>query len=78
MSFHSRAYIEKLQTIDDNSSPAADECGLAYDCPFFEGLFDWVKWTTGATLNMADCLINGSHQISINWFGGWHHAQRNT
>lgn len=47
-----------------------------YDCPLFEGVFEYVAGVGGASLAMADKLIEGSCQVAINWYGGWHHGKR--
>ncbi|EEB14146.1 histone deacetylase, putative [Pediculus humanus corporis] len=85
-SFHSFEYIEILKKIQ-NSSDLEDmmncseiaDFNLGYDCPLFEGILDFVKLIAGSSLTAAKKLIKKYMQnipISINWFGGWHHAQR--
>ena len=46
------------------------------DCPVFDGMFDFCKIYSGATIDAARKLTNGSADISINWSGGLHHAKR--
>jgi acetoin utilization deacetylase AcuC-like enzyme len=46
------------------------------DCPVFDGMFDFCKIYSGATMDAARKLTNGSADISINWSGGLHHAKR--
>lgn len=46
------------------------------DCPVFDGMFEFCKIYSGATIDAARKLTNGSADISINWSGGLHHAKR--
>ena len=45
-----------------------------YDCPLFEGLYDYVRSINGSTLTAADCLVRGVAKVAINWYGGRHHG----
>lgn len=47
-----------------------------YDCPPLDGIFDYCSAIGGSTISAARALLNGTVDIAINWFGGWHHAQR--
>lgn len=47
-----------------------------YDCPLIYGIFDYVSAVVGSSITAARSLINGSASVAINWYGGWHHAQR--
>lgn len=47
-----------------------------YDCPLIEGIYDFVRAIVGSSIVAARSLISGSAHIAINWYGGWHHAQR--
>lgn len=52
------------------------EFGLGYDCPLIEKTYDFVKAIGGSSLTAAKWLVENKCNVSINWFGGWHHAQR--
>lgn len=58
-------------TLINNFSPLA-----GYDCPLMRNQFDYVANIAGGTLSAAQCLIDGTHQIAINWAGGWHHGKK--
>lgn len=65
-------------SVSGNSSHAEenlDEFGLGYDCPVFKNLGEFSLRIAGGTITAARALNNGA-DIAINWFGGWHHAQR--
>ena len=49
---------------------------IGYDCPLFEGIYDYASWMAGASLAAARCLAKGETQVAINWYGGWHHAMK--
>lgn len=46
------------------------------DCPVFDGLFDFCRLYTGASLDGAVKLNHGLCDIAINWSGGLHHAKK--
>nr|XP_002733814.2 PREDICTED: histone deacetylase 8-like [Saccoglossus kowalevskii] len=80
-SFHTTDYIEYLQKInDEDDSEKVDEMsqeyGMGYDCPSMPGVYDLVGCVAGATIQAAQCLLDGTADVAINWFGGWHHAKR--
>lgn len=79
--FHCSSYIDLLK--ETNSSNDLElyeeqlaEYGLDYDCPLLERNFDFVSRIAGGTLTASILLCRKISQIAINWFGGWHHAQR--
>lgn len=57
------------------SSPVLPEF-LGYDCPALEKLHNFVTLIAGASVAAAKALVTGSVDVAINFFGGWHHAQR--
>ncbi|ODV94646.1 hypothetical protein PACTADRAFT_34394 [Pachysolen tannophilus NRRL Y-2460] len=73
---------------DQNESAAENldklkELGLIYDCSIFPYMNKYVEIIGGSTLSACDWLIRKyklerikSRIISINWFGGRHHAQK--
>uniref|UniRef100_A0A4W3GS23 Histone deacetylase 8 n=1 Tax=Callorhinchus milii TaxID=7868 RepID=A0A4W3GS23_CALMI len=77
--FHTDAYLEHLRKISedgDDDNPESLEYGLGYDCPAIEGVFDFAAAVAGASLTAAQCLIDKTCQVAINWPGGWHHAKK--
>ena len=47
-----------------------------YDCPLFEGLYNYACWMAGGSLAAARSLVHGEARLAINWYGGWHHAMK--
>lgn len=78
--FHSSSYLEFLNKVNDDDPEIFEEeqleYGLGYDCPILEKNFDFVKAVAGGSLTAAKLLNEGTCRVGINWFGGWHHAQR--
>lgn len=79
--FHSALYVDFLMKINESSDlesfeEEAEQYGLCYDCPLLEHLFDFVQVIGGSSIAAAESLLEDSAKIAINWFGGWHHAQR--
>ncbi|KAJ8922638.1 hypothetical protein NQ315_007670 [Exocentrus adspersus] len=82
-SFHSSAYIDFLKKVNDledfdEFEEEQLEYGLAYDCPILERSYDLVKVIAGGTVSAAKLLAREKCKVAINWFGGWHHAQRDS
>lgn len=82
-SFHSSAYVEFLKKINDKDiedcnefKNELEEYGLVYDCPLLTQMYDVVKTLAGGSITAAKLLVALKCQTAINWFGGWHHAQR--
>jgi histone deacetylase 1/2 len=46
------------------------------DCPVFDGLFDFARLYSGASLQAAARLNAGLSDVAINWSGGLHHAKK--
>lgn len=46
------------------------------DCPVFDGLFDFCRAYSGASVDAAVRLNHGMTDIAINWAGGLHHAKK--
>eukprot|EP00794_Sanderia_malayensis_P000277 gene277-901_t len=74
----------KIKNVDEDADPEdllkfvpdIEEYGIAYDCSPFEAIFDFVSMVAGATVQCAESLNNGNIKLSINLYGGWHHAHR--
>ncbi|XP_012936369.1 histone deacetylase 8 isoform X2 [Aplysia californica] len=87
LGFHCSDYINCLrgigscsdsEEISDKLSSEAEGYGLSYDCPQQTGVFETASLISGATITAAESLLNGSADIAINWYGGWHHAKRDS
>ncbi|CAI9739023.1 histone deacetylase 8-like [Octopus vulgaris] len=83
--FHCRNYLQFLESInkfddEEKYSEEAEQFGLSYDCPTEKGVFNYVSHIAGSTIEAARCLVDKENpcQIAINWFGGWHHAHRDS
>lgn len=80
ISFHSKDYINFLQTVckDNAKELLADlqKFNVGEDCPVFQGLYDYCRITSGGSLCAALKLNNKDADVSINWAGGLHHAKR--
>lgn len=57
-------------------NPEYQETG--YDCPLLKNIWDFSTYIAGASLIAAEALATGEYRFSINWCGGWHHAQRDS
>lgn len=74
--FHDKEYIDVLKAANVGIEiPSAYYYGLGPgDNPIFNGLFDWSRLVTGATLQAASTVDSGSVDIAFNISGGLHHA----
>lgn len=46
------------------------------DCPVFEGMYDFCRLYSGASVEAARKLMSGYTDIAINYSGGLHHAKK--
>jgi histone deacetylase 3 len=83
LQFHSAEYIAFLkrvspQHVANNSPPSskAFNIGEDYDCPVFEGMYDFCRMYSGGSIEGAIKLNQDESDIAINWSGGLHHARR--
>lgn len=86
--FHSTDYISfltktnnsesklEISLIKDTLGEDPEDYGLIYDCPLLERSFDLASTLAGGSLTAAKLLVDHGFDIAVNWFGGWHHAQR--
>lgn len=80
--FHSEAYVDFLKRITPTYMEAVRQTrtvskfGVDYDCPVFEGLFEYCSMYAGASLQGAQQLNHKQRDICINWSGGLHHAKK--
>jgi len=74
--YHTRDYIEVLKAANGGLEIPGEECyGLGFgDNPVFEGVFEWSKLVTGASLQAAELVDSGEVSIAFNISGGLHHA----
>ncbi|RAL62400.1 hypothetical protein DID88_004966 [Monilinia fructigena] len=77
--FHTHEYLEYLKTakvgLPDEDDNKPYNLG-SYDCPVFDGLFNYCSIYSGASIDAARKLCNGESDIAINWSGGLHHAKK--
>jgi len=77
--FHTEDYIDFLKTVSPgNMSDYTDlfvGFNMGEDCPVFDGLWDYCKKTTSGSIIGATAINEGSHDLAINWSGGFHHAK---
>lgn len=76
--FHEQDYIEFLSTVTPSTPPTASftRFNFADDCPIFEGMYEFCRSYSGASLAAARKLTSGTTDIAINWSGGLHHAKK--
>ncbi|KAK3786964.1 hypothetical protein RRG08_037428 [Elysia crispata] len=78
--FHSDDYIQFLSSVSPQNVQEFTKFLSVYnvgeDCPVFDGLFDFCKMYTGASLEGAVKLNNNQCDIAVNWSGGLHHAKK--
>jgi len=80
--FHSDEYIDFLRRVTPHNiqgftkSLSHFNVGADWDCPVFDGLYEFCSRYTGASMDGAVKLNNGECDIAINWAGGLHHAKK--
>ncbi|KAK0555091.1 histone deacetylase [Tilletia horrida] len=77
--FHDPEYISFLETITPSApynSTTFNRFNFADDCPVFDGMYDFCRSYSGASLAGARKLTAGATDIAINWSGGLHHAKK--
>jgi acetoin utilization protein AcuC len=74
--YHTRDYIDALKAANGGLEiPGEEDYGLGFgDNPVFEGVFDWSRLVTGASLQAAELVDSGEVRIAFNISGGLHHA----
>ena len=74
--YHTRDYIEVLKAVNRGiEMPGEEKYGLGIeDNPVFEGVFEWSRLVTGASLQAAELVDSGEVPIAFNISGGLHHA----
>lgn len=61
---------------DDPRSKSKYKVNETFDCPGFEGLYNFCQLAVGGSIDAADLIISGAADIAINWAGGFHHAKK--
>ena len=76
--FHNDEYLRLLEAASSNAfSFEMLGCGLGTEeNPVFEGLYDMIALSAGATYKGAELLIREDFNVAFNVFGGFHHAGR--
>ena len=76
--FHDSDYVDFLSKTTPTTplSSAFTRFNFADDCPVFDGMYDFCRAYTGASLAAARRLRAGATDIAINWTGGLHHAKK--
>lgn len=80
--FHSREYLEYLSRITPDQVDVIQQnfntffLGPEGDCPVFDGMWDYCRLYSGASIDAARNLISNQSDIAINWSGGLHHAMK--
>ncbi|CAE6434737.1 unnamed protein product [Rhizoctonia solani] len=75
--YHDQDYIEFLSRVMPGASAKElADFNFGDDCPIFDGMFNFFKQYTGASLAAARKLSQGTTDIAINWSGGLHHAKK--
>jgi acetoin utilization protein AcuC len=74
--YHTGDYIDILKAANRGIGlHGGERYGLGFgDNPIFEGVFDWSRLVTGASLQAAELVDSGEVSISFNISGGLHHA----
>ncbi|CAG8572912.1 9847_t:CDS:2 [Ambispora leptoticha] len=80
LEFHESDYVNFLKKItpQNRDTEFADVLGnfnFGDDCPVFDGLWDFCRIYTGASLAAAQKLCMKDMEICVNWSGGLHHAK---
>ncbi|KAJ2470466.1 histone deacetylase [Coemansia sp. RSA 2322] len=78
--FHAEDYIDFLKRVtpdnQDQMRTCFSEFNIGDDCPIFDGMWDFCRIYSGASIEAARKLISGSADIAVNWMGGLHHAKK--
>jgi len=74
--FHTHEYLETLKRANTGMIPVdGPSFGLGYgDNPVFEGVYDWSRLCTGASVQAAELVASGEVDVAFNIGGGLHHA----
>ena len=78
LSFHDKAYIERMKSFSSSAAPRADFLyGLGdVENPVFPGFYDWACLGTAGTCEAARLVSAEGYSAAFNLAGGYHHAHR--
>ena len=68
-----RSYGELNKEQKDNNPY---KIGLCLDVPAFNGFYEFSKLVAGSSLIGANMICENTHDIVLNWIGGFHHAKK--
>ncbi len=74
--YHTKDYIDILKAANSGLEiPGEEGYGLGFgDNPVFEGVFEWSRLVTGASLQAAALVDSDEASVAFNISGGLHHA----
>jgi len=74
--FHTPEYIKVLKEANTGIIPVgASAFGLGFgDNPVFKGVYEWSRYSTGASVQAAGLVAGGEASVAFNICGGLHHA----
>ncbi len=77
--FHSQEYLKILKEANTGIIPVDGPAhGLGFgDNPVFNGVYEWSRYCTGASIMAADLVMTGQAAVAFNIAGGLHHAMPN-
>ena len=77
-SYHNPQYIQYMKSFHPDQKPLETfKIGTCNDVPAFNGFYEFSKLTGGSSLMGANLINSQTHQIVLNWIGGFHHAKKN-
>ncbi|KAJ2722684.1 histone deacetylase [Coemansia sp. Benny D115] len=72
--FHAEDYIDFLKRVTPDNQDDMQNCfsefNIGDDCPIFDGMWDFCRIYSGASIEAARKLISGTADIAVNWMGG--------
>ncbi len=78
LTFHDKAYIERMQEFSASATPRADFLyGLGdAENPVFPGFYDWACLGSAGTCEAARLVADEGYSAAFNLAGGYHHAHK--
>ena len=67
---------ERRKARDDPKLKTKYKINQSFDCPGFDGLYNFCQLAAGGSLDAADMIITGLSDVVVNWSGGYHHARK--
>jgi len=77
--FHTHEYLKVLKEANTGVIPVDGPAhGLGFgDNPVFNGVYEWSRYCTGASVIAAELVMSGTVKTAFNIAGGLHHAMPN-